>query len=121
MPFLLMVILNAQMIPMIIMSVWNVPEGAKWFSYYWINIPSVYSPVAFAWMAQLMTHDAEGRSLLFGGTIAIYYAFTSWSTVLIWPAKEAPHYKHGWQTSLGLLPFAMIMAGVLKWYDKRYV
>lgn len=37
-----------------------------------------------------------------GTTIAAYYAISAWSQVLIWPAKQAPHYKYGWKVSRDL-------------------
>lgn len=35
-----------------------------------------------------------------GTTIAAYYAVSAWSQVLIWPAKQVPHYKYGWKVTL---------------------
>ncbi|WRT69880.1 uncharacterized protein IL334_006871 [Kwoniella shivajii] len=120
-PFLLILEVSLQLIPNIIMSIWNVPQGAKWFSFYFLYVPSSYSPVSFAWMAQMWTHDAEARSILYGATIALNYAIQSWSGVLIWPAKEAPHYSHAWQTSCALIPFCILMIFLLIWVDKKYV
>jgi hypothetical protein len=53
--------------------------------------------------------------------IALYYAVSAWSQVLIWPAKEAPHYKAGWKVSIGLWVFVILMLFTLRYFDVRYI
>ncbi|KAK1224754.1 hypothetical protein PQX77_012326, partial [Marasmius sp. AFHP31] len=53
--------------------------------------------------------------------IAIYYAISAWSQVLVWPASQAPHYKYGWQTSIGLWILVIGMTGVLRYIDVKYL
>jgi len=37
--------------------------------------------------------DPEARSLIVGVAVAGYYAISSWSQVLVWPATQAPYCK----------------------------
>lgn len=56
-----------------------------------------------------------------GSTIAAYYAVSAWSQVLIWPAKQAPHYKYGWKVSVGLFVALLIGLCTLRIIDLRYI
>lgn len=56
-----------------------------------------------------------------GSTIAAYYAVSAWSQVLIWPAKQAPHYKVGWQVSVALFVCLLIGLVTLRIIDVRYI
>jgi hypothetical protein len=46
---------------------------------------------------------------------------SAWSGILIWPAKEAPFYRVGWQTALGLWVVVIGMTCVLRFVDVRYL
>ena len=46
---------------------------------------------------------------------------SSWSQVLIWPAKQAPHYKVGWQVSVALFVCLLIGLVTLRIIDVRYI
>lgn len=39
----------------------------------------------------------------------------------MWPAKQAPFYKYGWQSALALLVLVGIMTCVLRFIDLRYL
>ncbi|KAJ9111855.1 hypothetical protein QFC20_002442 [Naganishia adeliensis] len=87
------------LIPAIIMSVWNVSDGAKYFS----------SPPIFSWLSDLCPHDAEQRAFILGWAIALYYAVS----------KEAPHYKAGWKVSIGLWILVIIMLCGLRFMELK--
>lgn len=53
--------------------------------------------------------------------VAIYYAISAWSQVLVWPAVTAPHYKYGWQVSIGLWALVIIMTLVLQYVDIKFM
>ncbi|KAJ8075123.1 hypothetical protein PM082_019450 [Marasmius tenuissimus] len=109
------------LIPCIIMSVWDVPVGAKYFSYFISYLCLGTAPLIFAWVSDLIPHDPEQRALVVGVAIAIYYAISAWSQVLVWPASQAPHYKYGWQTSIGLWILVIGMTIVLRYIDVKHL
>ncbi|PBL01328.1 major facilitator superfamily transporter [Armillaria gallica] len=109
------------LIPCIIMTVWNVPDGAKYFSYFISFVALGTAPLIFAWVSDLIPQDPEQRTLVVGVAVAVYYAISAWSQVLVWPASQAPHYKYGWQVSLGLWILVIIMTLTLRWIDMRYM
>nr|XP_019048799.1 hypothetical protein I302_02574 [Kwoniella bestiolae CBS 10118]OCF27729.1 hypothetical protein I302_02574 [Kwoniella bestiolae CBS 10118] len=88
-------------IPGIIMSIWNVSNGAKYFSYFVCYLTLATAPPIWAWLSDLNPFDAEQRAFTLGFAIAFYYACGAWSGPLIWPAKTAP-------ASLILHPYVLV-------------
>ncbi|KAF9003169.1 retrograde regulation protein 2 [Hymenopellis radicata] len=109
------------LVPCIIMTIWNVPDGAKYFSYFVSFIALGTAPLIFAWVSDLIPQDPEQRALVVGVAIAIYYAISAWSQVLVWPAKQAPHYKYGWQVSIALWILVIGMTVALRYIDLTFM
>ncbi|KAL0575099.1 hypothetical protein V5O48_006875 [Marasmius crinis-equi] len=109
------------LVPCVIMSIWNVPLGAKYFSYFFSYLCLGTGPIIIAWVSDMLPQDSEQRALVVDVTIAVYYAIGAWSQVLIWPAKQAPHYKFAWQTSIGLWILVIALTFVLRWVDLKYL
>lgn len=79
------------------------------------------APLIFSWLSDLIPQDPEARSLIVGVAVAGYYAISAWSQVLVWPAKQAPYYKYGWQSAIAILVLVIIMTCVLRFIDLRYL
>ncbi|KAJ5604159.1 hypothetical protein N7537_007115 [Penicillium hordei] len=113
-------------VPCIIMSIWtthpaSVALSAAYASYFISYICLGTAPLIFAWLSDLIPQDPEVRSLVVGVAVAGYYAISSWSQVLVWPASQAPFYKYGWQSALALLVLVIIMTSILRFVDVRYL
>lgn len=113
-------------VPCIIMSIWtthpaSVAISAAYASYFISYICLGTAPLIFAWLSDLIPQDPEVRSLVVGVAVAGYYAISSWSQVLVWPASQAPFYKYGWQSALALLVLVIIMTSILRFVDVRYL
>nr|XP_018259887.1 uncharacterized protein I303_07959 [Kwoniella dejecticola CBS 10117]OBR82045.1 hypothetical protein I303_07959 [Kwoniella dejecticola CBS 10117] len=109
------------LIPGIIMSVWNVPIGAKYFSYFLSFSFIATSPPLFAWLSDMTPHDSEMRAFVIGCCTATWYAVNSWANVLIWPAKEAPHWRVGWKLTVGMWLSVMFELWLIWLVDMKYV
>lgn len=90
---------------------------------------------------QSIPQDPEARSLIVGVAVAGYYAISSWSQVLVWPATQAPYCKsfaltnvdsashadtgttdkYGWQSSIAIWIVVLTMTCVLRFVDVRYL
>jgi hypothetical protein len=88
---------------------------------------------------QSIPQDPEARSLIVGVAVAGYYAISSWSQVLVWPATQAPYCKsfvstltllrtltrridkYGWQSSIAIWIVVLTMTCVLRFIDVRYL
>ncbi|WVR03557.1 hypothetical protein IAU60_000549 [Kwoniella sp. DSM 27419] len=108
-------------IPGIIMSIWNVPNGAKYFAYFTCYLSLATAPPIWAWLSDVNPFDAEQRAFTLGFAIAFYYACGAWSGPLIWPAKIAPHYKFGWQVQIALWVLVIILAVSLRYVEIKYI
>ncbi|KAI5202386.1 major facilitator superfamily transporter [Aureobasidium subglaciale] len=114
------------LIPAITMTLWtrdpdSVPVSAAYASYFISYLSLGTAPLIFSWLSELIPQDPEARSLIVGTSVAGYYAVSAWSGILIWPAKEAPYYKCGWETALSLWLVVICMTCVLRFVDVRYL
>ncbi|WVO23389.1 uncharacterized protein IAS62_004741 [Cryptococcus decagattii] len=109
------------LIPGIIMSIWNVSDNAKYFSYFACFLSLATAPPIFAWLSDLNPFDAEQRAFTLGFAIAFYYACGAWSGPLIWPASEAPHYHHGWQVTIAMWCLVILMACSLRVVELKFI
>lgn len=108
----------------IIMSIWtshpaSVGRTAAYTAYFIAFTCLGTAPLIFSWLSDLIPQDPEARSLIVGISVALYYAISAWSQVLVWPASEAPYYSYGWQTGLALLVLVIIMTCTLHYIDVR--
>ncbi|TVY45354.1 Pantothenate transporter [Lachnellula subtilissima] len=113
-------------IPCIIMSIWtshptSVALSAVYASYFICYLTLGTAPLIFSWLSDLIPQDPEARSLIVGVAVAVYYAISAWSQVLVWPAVQAPYYKYGWQSALALWVLVIIMTCILRFIDIRYL
>lgn len=118
----------------IIMTVWNVPIGAKYYACtsrfppfptltpdFILYICQSHGPPLWAWVSDMLPMDAEQRALTISFAITMYYAINSWSNVLIFPASQAPHYKHGWPVCLALWIASAMVIVALRVYDVKII
>ncbi|KIW53128.1 hypothetical protein PV05_08722 [Exophiala xenobiotica] len=109
------------LIPSIIMIVWDVPLGAKYFAFFMTYFSSCTAPPIYTWISDMLPHDPEQRAFISGFMNAFWYAVGSWSNVLIWPTYEVPHYSHAWQISLGCWLLVLVEVSVLRYYEIKVV
>ncbi|TXT08635.1 hypothetical protein VHUM_02763 [Vanrija humicola] len=105
----------------IIMTIWNVPDAAKYYSYFLLYCVAAGGPPLWAWLSDMLPSDAEQRALILGSCITAFYAINAWANILIYPAKEAPHYKFGWPVSLALWITCALWVVGLRIYDIKVV
>lgn len=105
----------------IIMTVWNVPTSAKYYAYFILYMLQSHGPPLWAWLSDMCPTDAEQRALTLGVCISAYYAINAWSNILIFPTKQAPHYKYGWPVCLALYITSALVIVALHIYDIKVV
>ncbi|KXT05010.1 hypothetical protein AC578_10272 [Pseudocercospora eumusae] len=114
------------LIPCITMSIWtshpnSIPISAAYASYFINYLALGTAPLIFAWLSDLIPQDPEARSLIVGVSVAFYYAISSWSQVLVWPASQAPFYKYGWQSCVAIWVLCISMTCTLRYIDVKYM
>ncbi|OJD33680.1 major facilitator superfamily transporter [Diplodia corticola] len=114
------------LVPSIALSIWtshpeSTPIASAYAGYFLTFSCMGTAPLIFSWLSDLLPQDPSGRALIVGVCVASYYAVSSWSNVLVWPASEAPYYRKGWQLSIALWVFVMVMTAALRFIDVRYM
>ncbi|CAI6088965.1 unnamed protein product [Clonostachys chloroleuca] len=110
----------------IIMIIWTrnpdaTPVAAGYAGYFMTTLALGTAPLIWTWLSDLAPQEPEERSLIVGCAIAGYYATSAWSQVLMWPASQAPYYKHDWEASLGLLCLVIVIAVSLRIAELKYL
>ncbi|KAI5962345.1 SEO1 [Candida pseudojiufengensis] len=79
----------------LLLAIWNIPEGAKWFAWvlqYWSWSAA---PVVYAWQGDICRFDFRKRQVLLFSMNIIAQTFSVWITRLTWSTVEAPRYLKG--------------------------
>ncbi|BEI88838.1 uncharacterized protein CcaverHIS019_0202000 [Cutaneotrichosporon cavernicola] len=105
----------------IIMTVWNVPNSAKYYAYFILYMLQSHGPPLWAWLSDMLPTHAEQRALTLGVCITAYYAINAWSNILIFPTKQAPHYRYGWPVCLALYITSGLVIVALHIYDIKVI
>ncbi|RSM14452.1 hypothetical protein CDV31_005469 [Fusarium ambrosium] len=110
----------------IILTIWTTnptgtPVSSAYAGYFLSTLSLGTAPLIWTWLSDLAPQEPEERSLTVGVAIAGYYAVSAWSQVLVWPAKQAPYYKHGWQSSIGLCSFVIMVAVTLRVIELKVI
>ncbi|WVW80531.1 hypothetical protein I302_102516 [Kwoniella bestiolae CBS 10118] len=104
-----------------ILTIWNVSTAAKYYAFFALYATNTGAPIIWSWMSDMLPTEPEQRTLTISICISFYYAINAWSNPLIYPAKEAPHYKHGWGVSLGLYCSVVCIILALRTYDIKVI
>ncbi|KAF4829359.1 putative transporter SEO1 [Colletotrichum tropicale] len=106
-------------IGLIILTIWDVPEPAKWFAFSTIYSSVAMSSVLHGWVnTQLRASPAE-RSFTLVLINAISQSSTAWTPLLVFPTVEAPRYRKGFAFTLGSSILLIIATHILRVYVKR--
>lgn len=79
----------------IILAVWNVPEGAKWFAFMLQYTGWAMAPVLYSWMNDICRSDPQYRAVVLVTMNILAQTSTAWISVLVWKTTEAPRYLKG--------------------------
>ncbi|KAK7414854.1 MFS transporter (Seo1) [Neonectria punicea] len=106
-------------IGLIILIVWNVPESAKWFAFMTIYSANAMAPALHGWVnTQLRTSPAE-RSFTLVLINAIAQSSTAWTPLLVYQTVDAPRFVKGFSFSLGCAITLVVSTHILNLYLKR--
>ncbi|KAI9926051.1 hypothetical protein ASPWEDRAFT_169918 [Aspergillus wentii DTO 134E9] len=106
-------------IGLIILVVWNVPESALWFAFATTYSSVAMSSVLYGWINSEMRSSATERSLALVFTNTIAQSTTVWTPLLVFPTVEAPRYTKGYSFTLASAVCLIVMAHVIRYLLKR--
>ncbi|KAK8052569.1 major facilitator superfamily domain-containing protein [Apiospora rasikravindrae] len=102
-----------------ILTIWRVPEPAKWFAYATNYSSQAMSSVLHGWVnAQLRDAPAE-RAFTLVLINAISQSTTAWTPLLVFPTVEAPRFPKGYAFCLSCAIVLIVLVHILNTYLKR--
>lgn len=84
------------------LTIWNIPVGLKWTCYLLAGCLGGISGLLYAWTHEICSDDNEERALVTGSINEAAYIVQAWLPLLIWQQTEAPQYRKGMSTSIGI-------------------
>ncbi|EXJ79037.1 hypothetical protein A1O3_08538 [Capronia epimyces CBS 606.96] len=93
-------------IAMIILTIWNVPEAALWVAFNLLYAQFGMSSVFYGWVNDILRNDTQERAFTLIIVNAVSQSTTAWIPLFTFPTKEAPSFPKGY-------PFALAMSAVL--------
>ncbi|KAH8900716.1 MFS general substrate transporter [Thozetella sp. PMI_491] len=90
------------MIGLVILVVWNVPESAKWFAYNTLYGATVISPVFHGWANDILKHNTAERAFVLVTMNCVAQGMSAWIALLIFPTVEAPRFTKGFSFTLAV-------------------
>ncbi|KAJ9394881.1 hypothetical protein DTO282F9_8185 [Paecilomyces variotii] len=104
----------------ILLSVWHIPFGLKYFAWYLTFAPVGGGALLFAWGNEICSNSAEERAILLGWLNTMGYIFNAWVPLYAYPAEEAPQYKNGYKVNAALWGVYLLGIPVILWFSKTF-
>ncbi|KAK5135536.1 hypothetical protein LTR08_005171 [Meristemomyces frigidus] len=109
----------AGMLCSIILAVWTVPDGLKWFAFETYRASVPYGPLAMSWANEICGADAEERTIVLGLMNALGYAFNAWLPYLTYPQVDSPKFTKGFTYSSVAFVAQFAITGLVWWMQRR--
>lgn len=103
----------------VVLAVWDVPEGAKWFGFCLQYIAWAMSPIMYTWWADIMRRDPQHYALVLVLMNMLGQSSSAWISILVFPTSEAPRFRKGYATCAACAGGCAIMAVVILYFYKR--
>lgn len=120
----------------IVLAVWNVPLGLKFFAFFLSGSADGIAAIIYAWANEICSGDAEERALVISSMNTIGNTFGAWLPLLyvsspldnknlltdpcsVWKTVDAPRYLIGYNWTIALDVSMLIMLFVLRHFWNR--
>ena len=106
-------------IGLIVLSVWNVPESALWFAFMTTYSAVAMSSVLYGWINSQLNYSPAERSvaLILANTLA--QSTTAWTPLLVFKTVEAPRFHKGYPFVLANAVCLVILSHIINFYVKK--
>ncbi|CCH41465.1 Vitamin H transporter [Wickerhamomyces ciferrii] len=102
------------------LSVWNIPTGLHWFTYFGIGIPlSVGQPMIFSWVNRMLAHDDMKRNFVVVCTNTLAYVTGAWVPILTFNQTQQPKFFIGFTYTACLSSFGLILTVITFYLSVR--
>lgn len=100
--------LTWNLVCMIILAIWHVPEAALWFAFNTLYVQVSSAALFYGWLNQILRRDSLGRSATLMISYMIAQSSTAGTSVAVFPTSEGPRFLKGW-TFAGALSTVFIV------------
>jgi hypothetical protein len=107
------------LIGLIILTIWKVPENALWFAFMTTYSAVAMSSVLYGWINSQLSYSPAERSvaLVLANTLA--QSTTAWTPLLVFKTKEAPRFAKGYPFVLANSICLIVLAHIISYYVKK--
>lgn len=92
----------------IVLSIWPKSLQLKYAAFFMIPVSDAVTSLLISLLAEVYSYSPAKRSLVTGIAVVLTYANNAWLPLLLWPANQAPHYKHGYKASIAFVGISFI-------------
>ncbi|KAJ7685501.1 major facilitator superfamily domain-containing protein [Mycena polygramma] len=92
----------------IVLTIWNVPFSLHFVGHLFIFATVGGSALQLTWINEICSGDAEARIFIVSVMNTLAYIFNASLPFVMFPAKEAPHYKYGFQISTAFFSIVIL-------------
>lgn len=103
----------------VILAVWNVPEGAKWFAYMLQCMGWAMAPVLYGWVNDICRRNSEKRAIIMSVMNIIASTFNVWTNIVFYPTTEAPRYLKGYSFAASNALALILWTFLVLWFYKN--
>ncbi|CAH2354621.1 probable transporter Seo1p [[Candida] railenensis] len=103
----------------VLLAVWDVPKGAKWFAWCLQYFGWAMAPVLYSWQNDICRKDVRKRSVILVVMNILAQTSTAFISVLVWKTVEAPEYFKGFTFTASSALALSVWTFVVLWYYKR--
>lgn len=103
------------------LAAWYIPIGWHWACYILVGLGGGISGLCFAWAHEICSDDVEERALVTGTMNEMAYVIQAWLPLLVWKQVEAPKYRKGTITMIGLNVALIVTAFTVRYLHKKEI
>jgi Major Facilitator Superfamily len=100
---------------LVMLAIWDVPEGAKWFAYSTQFSASAVSSVLYGWINVIYRDNTEERAAVIVLVTTVATAWTAWIPLFTYPTSEGPRFVHGYAFSATITVLLVMMTFVIRY------
>lgn len=103
----------------IILAIWHVPTGLKYFAFFLAGSADGIAPVIYSWANEICAGDAEERAIVISSMNTVGNTFGAWLPLFVWKTTDAPRYLVGYNWTIALDVGMLVMLFVLRSFWNR--
>ncbi|KAK3317527.1 major facilitator superfamily domain-containing protein [Cercophora scortea] len=104
---------------LIILLIWDVPEPALWFAFMTTYFSVAMSSVLYSWVNTILKGSPAERSFALVLLNAVSQSTTAWTQLLVFPTVEAPRFKKGYAFVLANAVLLIVTAQIIRLLLRR--